>query len=96
MELVCINKYETCQMWKLLLIIWVVRHVCPNLSTVANRLADNVRALGWTFLMSSPGTAAQKSCYVEGNKKKLIDACPALNKSQIEKPLLEQDNVLPA
>ena len=45
MELVCINKYETCQMWKLLLIIWVVRHVCPNLSTVANRLAGNVGAL---------------------------------------------------
>jgi hypothetical protein len=46
--------------------------------------------------MSSPGTAAQKSCDVEGNKKKLSKACPAPNKSQIEKPLLGQDNVLPA
>jgi hypothetical protein len=46
--------------------------------------------------MSSPGTAAQKSCDVEGNKKKLSKACPARNKSQIEKPLLGQHNVLPA
>jgi hypothetical protein len=53
-------------------------------------------ALGWTFLMSSPGTAAQKSCDVEGNKKKLSKARPAPNKSRAELPLLGQDNVLPA
>jgi len=52
--------------------------------------------VGLDVLTSSPGTAAEKSCLVEGNKKKLIDACPALNKSPVKLPLLVQDNVLPA
>jgi hypothetical protein len=33
---------------------------------------------------------------VEGNKKKLSDVCPALNKSPVKLPPLVQDNVLPA
>jgi len=52
--------------------------------------------VGLDVLTFSPGTAAEKSCLVEGNKKKLIDACPALNKSSVKLPLLVQDNVLPA
>ena len=51
---------------------------------------------GLDVLTSSPATAAQKSCEVEGNKKKISDARPAPNKSKIALPLLVQDNVLPA